>query len=179
MIRPSLLVGALAVTMFAAGDVRAMPSNDSGQTPGTAAGASMLLAQGGGGGDGDSAGRGPDTSKGAVPKDQGYPSGQYPSGITSPGTAPAPGAPAAGSSAAPTTSPGTEAGGAPGTGLRIPRNHSERRYDADGPVTARTSFATPAPCRASSGGRPIVNNDAEGVLNAQGISRLPQNAANV
>ena len=30
MIRPSLLVGALAVTVFAAGDVRAMPSNDSG-----------------------------------------------------------------------------------------------------------------------------------------------------
>jgi hypothetical protein len=125
MIRPSLLVGALAVTVFAAGDVRAMPSNDSGQTPGTAAGAAMLLAQGGGGGDGDSAGRGPDTSKGAVPKDKSYPSGQYPSGITSPGTAPVPGSQGtSGGSVAPgsgaTMSPGTEGGGAPGTGLGSP-----------------------------------------------------------
>ena len=151
MIRPSLLVGALAVTMFAAGDVRAMPSNDSGQTPGTAAGASMLLAQGGGGGDGDSAGRGPDTSKGAVPKDQGYPSGQYPSGITSPGTAPAPGAPAAGSSAARRPHPAPK--------LVAPR---ERASDPPEPLRkavrrGRTSNGSPlsqrnpAPCRASSG----------------------------
>ena len=117
MLRPSLLAGVMVATVFTAGDLKAMPSSDHGQMP---TGGKMLLAQGGdGGAGGDSAGRGPDTSKGAVPQGQPYPSGQYPSGITSPGTAPAPGAPAAGSSAAPTTPPGTE-GTAPGTGLGSP-----------------------------------------------------------
>ena len=118
MLRPSLLAGAVVVTVFTAADLKAMPLDDHGQLP---TGGKMLLAQGGGGGDGDSAGRGPDTSKGAVPPPgQAYPSGQYPSGIQSPGTAPAPGAPAAGSSAAPTTPSGTEGGTAPGTGLGSP-----------------------------------------------------------
>jgi hypothetical protein len=121
MMRPSLLVGAFVATVFTAGDLQAMRSDSPASK--TTSGGAMLLAQdggAGGGGGGDAMGRGADTSKGAVPKDQGYPSGQYPSGIESRGTAPAPGAPAAGSSAAPTTPPGTQGSGAPGTGLGSP-----------------------------------------------------------
>ena len=109
----------------------------------TAAGA-VASAQGGGGGDGDSAGRGPDTSKGAVPKDQGYPSGQYPSGITSPGTAPAlaPRPLVAALHRRPHPAPKLVA---PRERALIPGTN-ERRYDADGPVTARTSSTKPRPC---------------------------------
>ena len=80
-----MLASALATLMVGAAQARVSLLDD--VSPSSAAPAvNNLLAQDGGG---DSAGRGPDTSKGAVPKDP--PS--YPTGVDSPGTSPVPPSP--------------------------------------------------------------------------------------
>jgi hypothetical protein len=123
MIRPSLITGGLLAAVLATGSAYAATSFDT-TSGGKVQSSGFILAQGGsGGGSGDSAGRGPDTSKGAVPKDP----ANYPSGITSPGTAPVPPAPGEkGSSSTGTTgsmpnTDTTETGtSAPGTGMNSP-----------------------------------------------------------
>ena len=133
MTRSSLLVGALAATVFAASDLSAMP-NDSAPVPEPAAGTVMLLAQGGSGGGGDSAGRGSDTSKGAVPQDKNYPTGQYPSGIESRGTMPRTGLAGhtAGEHRIDDIAGHGHRRGCAGNGPQLTRNDAERWHDADG-----------------------------------------------
>lgn len=116
MLRSAVMASALTMAVAMAGSAEAGVTLNGDSTDMHDRGV-LLLAQGGGG---DSAGRGPDTSKGAVPKDP----KDYPSGITSPGTSPVPpspqapqGKPAEGSSAvAPSGNPGTTTG----TGLKSP-----------------------------------------------------------
>lgn len=116
MIKSSLIAGALlTTTMLSSGPLHAAVPAD-GDT-GAKLKAGLQLAQGGGsggggsgggagsgsaGGGGDSAGRGFDTSKGAVGTDTRQ---QYPTGIGSPGTAPVP--PSPGGTGTGTTGTGT------------------------------------------------------------------------
>lgn len=135
MVRSSLIAGALLTTMLAAGQSQAATSGD-GSSAINQTKSQLQLVQGGGG-DGDSAGRGPDTSKGAVPKNP----PEFPTGTGNPGTAPIAPSPSnpygttgtgSGSSSAPddkkTEQPGEytpQTPGAPGTGLRSPGTESQ------------------------------------------------------
>lgn len=130
MLRSAVLASALATIIVGGGEARATPNGDNAQPRGTAHDSNELLAQGdggGSGGSGDSAGRGPSTSKGAVPAKP----PQYPSGMDSPGTAAVPPSPAdpMGKPAIPEdpgpTKPGTtmkpgSADTPAGTGMRSP-----------------------------------------------------------
>lgn len=119
MLRSAMLASALAMAMVSAAEARVTLNDDNADVR-KADGLLLAQGDGGSGGSGDSAGRGPDTSKGAVPTNP----KDYPSGITSPGTSPVPpspqapqGKPAEGSSAvAPSGNPGTTTG----TGLKSP-----------------------------------------------------------
>jgi hypothetical protein len=124
MVKSSLVAGALLTTMLAAGHSQAAPA--AGDPTVDVIKAHLQLAQGGGGGGGgDSAGRGPDTSKGAVPKTP----PEFPTGLGNPGTAPVPPSPSnptgttvtgSGSSSAPGAGGSGEGTTAPGTGLGSP-----------------------------------------------------------
>lgn len=120
MLRPSLITGALLGAVLATGSAYAVPTDD-GTSVQNSQPTSMILASG------DSAGRGPDTSKGAVPKDP----AAYPSGTTSAGDKDTSGtkSSAPGTSATGTTGTGTTGSGmnqpetgtsAPGTGMKSP-----------------------------------------------------------
>jgi hypothetical protein len=130
MLRSAVLASALATIILGGAEARATPDSDSALPRGDTHDSNKLLAQGdggGSGGSGDSAGRGPSTSKGAVPSNP----PQYPSGMDSPGTARVPPSPAdpTGKPAIPEvpgpTNPGTTMKpGSPdtpaGTGMRSP-----------------------------------------------------------
>jgi hypothetical protein len=113
MTKSAILAGTLAMVVLGTAEAQQVPSGD--QNDGNTV-EKAVLAQNGGG---DSAGRGPDTSKGAVPKNP----APYPSGITQPGTAPVPPSPPD-ARRSPTTPGTTVAPGQSdtptGTGLRSP-----------------------------------------------------------
>lgn len=93
MLRSAVLASALATIILGGAGARAAPTDDRALPRGDNHDTETLLAQGAGGGSGgsgDSAGRGPSTSKGAVPATP----PQYPTGVDSPGTAPVPPSPA-------------------------------------------------------------------------------------
>jgi hypothetical protein len=130
MVRSSLVAGALLTAMLAAGHSQAAPTAGDPDPTVDVIKAQLQLAQGGaggagGGGGGDSAGRGADTSKGAVPKNP----PEFPTGLGNPGTAPVPPSPSnpagttvtgSGSSSAPGAGGSGEGTTAPGTGLGSP-----------------------------------------------------------